>query len=346
MPNYTPNSQNTTKHNPKCKLEAMGPEARAAALRIAGLSTAHIGPLSGQVDDNGATAAGRRPVRSAGGALRRGLSKPQQSLGSAFPPANRGDTAHQQSEGGAPESSVTLWDGGGLAKVVRADRGQPERVGGGLRGDVRVFSRGSRRRLMRLLATLQQTALPVFVTLTYPGVFPDQPAEYKGHWRAWVKRLRRRWPSAALVWRLEFQKRGAAHFHAFVWGVNYGDLRPWAAGAWYEVVGSGDLRHLAAGVRVEEVRSWRGVSSYASKYLAKVDGQIVTGVGRWWGVENRAGLPEAVQVVVSLSHQEAQTLLRYWRRFAKLKSRDYKGLTVFCAAGQWLEAIIGGLLKV
>ena len=269
-----------------------------------------------------------------------------------------GPSAQVRAEGGAcaragaglstvhigPQSEVTLWDGGGLASVKRADRLKPPGPGG-IRGRVQVFSRGARRRMLRLLATLLRASVPLFVTLTYPGIFPDQPAEYKGHWRAWVKRLRRRWPGAALVWRLEFQRRGAPHFHAFVWGVSFGELLEFTGQSWFEVVGSGDDRHLRAGTRVEKIRDWRGASSYASKYLSKVDGEIVAGVGRWWGIENREGLPFAVAVVVSLSHQEAQTLLRYWRRFARVKSRDYKALTVFCDAGQWFTAILGGMLK-
>jgi hypothetical protein len=97
----------------------------------------------------------------------------------------------------------------------------------GKRGQVKGFSDAARRRLMQLLAMVRRGAVPLFVTLTYPDVFPKDFAVFKAHLEAFGKRVRRRWPEASLVWRLEFQPRKsgqnrgqvAPHFHLFVYGV-------------------------------------------------------------------------------------------------------------------------------
>jgi hypothetical protein len=95
------------------------------------------------------------------------------------------------------------------------------------------------------------------------------------------------------VWKLEPQRRGAPHFHLLLFGLEEGLSKDWLSRSWYEVVGSGDERHLRAGTRVEGIRSWRGVMSYAAKYLGKLESlpkDWLGGVGRWWGVHNRGAM--------------------------------------------------------
>ena len=94
---------------------------------------------------------------------------------------------------------------------------------------------------------------------------------------------------------MEPQRRGAPHFHLLLWGLRRSaHLLRWVSLTWYEVVGSGDGRHLQAGTRVEALRSWKGVMSYAAKYSAKMVEELPEGwehVGRWWGIWNRAAAP-------------------------------------------------------
>ena len=85
--------------------------------------------------------------------------------------------------------------------------------------------------------------------------------------------------SASAIWKLEPQQRGAPHFHLLVWGICFSassapcpncspiyrpPLFPTAVPRWFEIVGNNDPRHLAAGTRVEAVRSRNGVMRYAS----------------------------------------------------------------------------------
>jgi len=212
-------------------------------------------------------------------------------------------------------------------------------VGGGVRGRVRGFSRASRRRLYRKLAVIDQAAVPIFVTLTYPAEWPESPEVWKLHFDKWCKRLHRRFAAAGLVWKLEAQRRGAPHFHCLVWGASYVDLLVWASAAWYASVGSCDQRHLRAGVRVEQIRSWRGVRSYASKYMAKgglPDAWVYP--GRIWGVRYADNIPWAQAVRVQTSDRQASRLMRYLRRYAGLRHRStHSAMSVMVNdASQWL----------
>jgi hypothetical protein len=69
------------------------------------------------------------------------------------------------------------------------------RRGGGNREKVRGFSRSSRRNLLRRLASINRRAFKsfrgrmIFVTLTYPHEYPEDPELCKRHLKALRKRL-------------------------------------------------------------------------------------------------------------------------------------------------------------
>lgn len=166
----------------------------------------------------------------------------------------------------------------------------------GVRGKVKGFSKNSRRRLIRKIGSIDRETLkqmPIFLTLTYPKVWPADPKIWKKHLDTWVKRLKRRYSTTSAIWKLEPQKRGAPHYHLIVFNVPH-ISKHWLAESWFEVVGSGDDKHLRAGTRVESIRTWRGCMSYASKYTAKVIEELPEGweqVGRMWGIIGRKNLP-------------------------------------------------------
>lgn len=118
----------------------------------------------------------------------------------------------------------------------------------------------------------------------------------------------------------------APHFHLLVWNVDYKNLREWIPQNWYEVVGSGDEKHLAAGTRVERVRSSRGVLFYTAKYICKSDSYVMAGWGRYWGVVNRDMLKtiQGKKIVTEIDDPTAITILRYMRRKAS-ECYDRKG---------------------
>jgi len=162
------------------------------------------------------------------------------------------------------------------------------------RGAITGFSAAARKRLIDLVASIKKShadGLPLFITLTYPAAWPADAAVWKAHLDAWLKRLDREFTGLSAIWKMEFQSRGAPHFHLLVFGARWIDAK-WVARTWYEVVGSGDERHLMAGTEVRRVKSWKGVMFYASKYLAKKTlEQGVSNPGRFWGVYRRERLP-------------------------------------------------------
>lgn len=154
------------------------------------------------------------------------------------------------------------------------------RPGGGLRGRVTGLSAASRRNLLRWARNCPN--LPVMLTLTYPAVYPTDGRLVKQHWDVLRRWLAHRGISG--LWCLEFQERGAPHYH--VW-LSERVAMSSVAEAWYRIVGSEDPKHLAAGTRVETMRSASGMASYVAKYAAKMQQKEVPeeyqNVGRMWG---------------------------------------------------------------
>jgi hypothetical protein len=154
-------------------------------------------------------------------------------------------------------------------------------LGGGTRDKVRGFSRASRRNLLLRLASINRRAFRafkgrmIFVTLTYPGEYPQNPARCKGHLKALHKRLQREFGTLAAFWRLGIQQRGAWHFHLLLFvGPSSGtidELRRFISSSWYEVTGKVSEGHLRAGTRVEAVKKWKQATSYVERYMGKLE---------------------------------------------------------------------------
>lgn len=242
--------------------------------------------------------------------------------------------------------------GASLMKVSKG--GVAEAVGGGKRRSIDGFSVKSRRRLMQTIAGVRRDAeLPLFVTLTYPDKFPD-PKQSKKHLDTFFKRMGRSF-SHGSIWKLEPQERGAPHYHLLVWGCDEEEFKKFVPFAWYEIAGGGDVNHLMwhSGMLgngnkhcVQRVRSFRGVWSYASKYLGKtfdVSGWDEKWTGRYWGVIHRDNIPFGSLEVLEVPYKDAVTVMRYQRRFAGLRSRASRSQTVYCDADQWIKKLqIGG----
>jgi hypothetical protein len=93
---------------------------------------------------------------------------------------------------------------------------------------------------------------------------------------------------------LEFQKRGAPHYHLFLSSYPLGGVQA-VAKAWFRIVGSRDPKHLAWHLGqlsgrscLEYVRKPHVASYYATKYAAKQEQKDVpadyANVGRFWGM--------------------------------------------------------------
>jgi hypothetical protein len=221
-----------------------------------------------------------------------------------------------------------------------SNRLSPPMRRGGIRAKVKGFSRTSRRNLLRRLASINRNALRafrgrmIFVTLTYPHEYPQDPELCKNHLKALRKRLQRKCGEFAGFWRMGIQKRGAWHFHLLLFiGPSIGpvsELRRFISSSWYEVTGKVSEGHLRAGTRVEAVKKWKEATSYVERYMAKPE-EFPEGLqtGRIWGIWNENLLPlrwERVEVGL----RDAYKIRRVYRKLARKKgSGSLRHLTVF-----------------
>lgn len=231
------------------------------------------------------------------------------------------------------------------------------------RGRVRSWSRKSRYRLMeRVSAALFQAARYGLVSLTYPKAYEGDPLVFKAHLKAFRKRWERRWGAAQAVWVMEFQRRGAVHFHLVIelTHIEDADLQAWAAQAWYEVVGSEDPQHLIHGAHTQEAWSPIGARRYLMAELSKYkQKQLPTGMeaaGRWWGLWRT----EKREVELPLTWDEFYRVRRVLRRLgAKVGYRprtshvsgmmlfdDGVGWGLFVALGLWGKRGTGAPTRV
>lgn len=195
-----------------------------------------------------------------------------------------------------PDGIGTIYRGSGNLFIIKNScKAVPKQFIGCIRSDIVSFTAGSglrmRRYLRECLADYRQ-----MVTLTYPGFYETNGRAVKEHLKRFLQELRREYIRQhsddglhSSFWFLEFQFRGAPHFHIFTtWSPN----KDWVSRTWYRIVGSDDIRHLHAGTRVEFLRAGRrGTISYASKYAQKQEQKEVPenydSVGRFWGVTGR-----------------------------------------------------------
>jgi hypothetical protein len=173
------------------------------------------------------------------------------------------------------------------------------------------------------------------VTLTYPEEFPTDGGKCKEHLRRFLQEVQREYkrtsafkrdPTSKTSWHssfwfLEFQKRGAPHFHIFT---NWAPSKSWVSLRWYEIVASKEEDHFKAGTRVEKLHGGKQATvSYASKYAAKLIQKIAPvgfdNLGRWWGVYGNRSVVSAECLVTGLAAQTENVKISYRSLISLLK---------------------------
>lgn len=248
-----------------------------------------------------------------------------------------------------PPSRLTWYEGASLVDIeTPLPRHLPSLKQSNKRQRVTEWSASSRSRLKRCLGMLKRESLgkALVVTLTYPAEFPapDDHAVYKYHLKVITTYIRRRWPNSSGVWKLEFQTRGAAHYHLMMfglWDVPIEEVRTWIESQWYRIAHNGDKHLGKAGTQVERIKSVGGALNYFAKYLSKGD-QTRPGnfTGRYWGKLNPEKLPSAKAHPLELSEKRAFQLRRIarkkmesdvnrgiWRRWLEEKREQWRGVS-------------------
>jgi len=210
------------------------------------------------------------------------------------------------------------------------------RYGGGIRGKIEGFSHAARRKMRYFTAKISRQSKALHVCLTYPEEYPKDPTLWKAHLGSFLKRLDREYGKHAVIWRMEFQVRGAPHFHLLIFFSTFlpiskstlFEVRDFVASAWFEVCGKISEEHLEAGTSVERVRSLVGLMKYMAKPETLQESQEGTedpageglGVGRRWGAWNRKLLPIDLEEV-RVSEKDAFFVRRILRKLKGMKPR-------------------------
>lgn len=215
------------------------------------------------------------------------------------------------------------------------------------RGQVTEFTDGSRMRLLCLMSKLQ---LPntdgfryrvSFMTLTTAACL--HPRVLKKRAFVLFREFKRKAPAMAVIWRLEYQKRGAPHLHCILYNSPWID-RNWLTDRWGQLVG--EERPFT---RIERVKGYRRLVAYVSKYVGKVQGEAgfnsvtylntgdeltadeIASAGRVWGVWNRQALPYALVEKQVIPLDGSWFLIKRWaQRFYPWIHDDLEtGFTLF-----------------
>ncbi len=214
-----------------------------------------------------------------------------------------------------------------------------------------AWSNKSRSKMLERFSTLDFTPFEdesniiAFLTLTYPSdwlnVAPTSRSA-KRHLLNLRKRFEREFsrPFYAL-WKMEFQRRGAPHFHLLAPVPKGPEFRLWLSKNWTEVVNHPDelerAKHLLAGTGVDKAKgiaadSAHRISYYFSKHSSANKGPkeyqntppdewVLTGaVGRFWGYW---GLNVAT-TLVAVSEADALFIARSLRRWQNSRRKFVK----------------------
>lgn len=211
-------------------------------------------------------------------------------------------------------------------RVRRCFSGLQGRQRGGLRGRISRLSDASRRRLIYQARNL--TNLRTLLTFTYPHERYSVPGRefmadgrlVKDQFRKLRQALCRR--GLAGFWFLEFQVRGAPHFHVFAVGeLSTGQLDSLRK-LWWKIVGSGCPHHRVRGVDYQVLRKPEAAAGYAAKYSSKESQKTVpecyADIGRFWGFFG--DLPKPVEL--SLSYRDVYQLIRVARKASQVAALE------------------------
>lgn len=225
------------------------------------------------------------------------------------------------------------------------------------RGTIKQFSKAARKRLFVLFHKMNVVQF-LFVTLTYGQKFPPAK-DSKRHLKMFIQRLKRKYPKVAGVWRIEFQKRHAPHYHLLLTNVGFIPKDEICA-MWEGVIGQRFCNQTGKTfTRIERIKSKKHALSYVSKYVGKVAKREArssgfntvsyqTVYGKHWGVIGREYLPfapERVYVVEcdSRTYRRFKAVFQWNTRIDKI-ANFFVGFTVFTERPIcWLDLLLNML---
>lgn len=168
-------------------------------------------------------------------------------------------------------------------KQEEGEAGKLPGASGAKRSTVKEFTRASQVRLQTMLSGWRFRTRPCMLTLTYPANHAPPKISNRIFRRMFLQRLLRAFPNLGAVWRLEYQMRGAVHYHLIIDGVEDEEMRQWverwAKKNWRDCRGT-EYSHKKEEVERNRLE-WINHNDAAKFYLTKEVGKSIQG--------NRAG---------------------------------------------------------
>jgi len=173
--------------------------------------------------------------------------------------------------------------------------------------------------------TIHPAELCALVTMTYPAVYPDDPAAWAYDLKLFRQGIEGQFGPVGTIVRKEFGRRGSPHIHlvaALPSGVAACEYTRVARRIWLGIAGDGSSAHERHGADGGPIRSWRAAIAYMSK-----DGPMPTEegtgkprrTGRIWYVW-RAELLTTSYRKITLTGRAYVALRRIFRRLARHSS--------------------------
>ncbi|MCK5506205.1 MAG: hypothetical protein KAJ10_13655 [Thermodesulfovibrionia bacterium] len=159
---------------------------------------------------------------------------------------------------------------------------------------------------------------PLFITLTYHHGHEVDTSIHRDHFHNFLTQLRVLDDNIQYIWRLEYQKRGAPHYHLILFPSlslrRFPDL--WYSGRltfiWHSISDPDSIAHSKYGFKLTSIKSYQMACSYISKYCGKVDviNEVKTGFKQWGNSRN---LPIQVNLRLDVDREKAYNYLEIIR---------------------------------
>lgn len=218
------------------------------------------------------------------------------------------------------------------------------KIGGGIRKSIVGFSKNSKCRLVRFVNRIYTRAVPVFITLTYHEKWTEDFKQWKYHLNLFLSRtsysFRKLYPDSAGIWRLEFQRRGAPHFHIVAFfdeGVDVYALEQEVKQLWFQIVDDDSREFYEYGVHVQSAFNQRGVLFYLLGGHLSKDKQARNDIktGRSWGYWGREKLGvDDVWFKSEINEKQYFLLRRIIRNWLPKKGKVSKSYLKYLKGGE------------
>lgn len=197
------------------------------------------------------------------------------------------------------------------------------------RGRIFTFTKRSRFRLFRILSKIDSIDERncMFFTLTYHYGFKKSPEKFQLDLHNFLTRVRLFDPGCQYIWRLEFQKRGAPHFHFIFFPNNiysYSDHKKYIKNLskiWHSISDPDSKAHSKYGFKLDMINNYSKACAYLSKYIAKVNDSFVCHVGfKHYG--NSHNLPCHCFSDINCSVEVARVVIEKLRKWLVKKGKN------------------------